>query len=301
MERRILGKIGDSVSAIGFGGSPIGLFKTPQQDVTRILNTLLDSGVNLIDTAASYENSEQAIGKAISHRRNEYFLVTKCGPRRWGAWTDKYPSELADDIDRSLVRLKTEYIDLLLLHSCDLETLKRFEVIEPLIKARDAGKVRHLGYAGDNEAAAYAAHMPDISALEITINLCDHANIRNILPLAKKYNLGVIAKRPVANTAWKPLYEQPPIFRIYCKEYSRRFASMRLNTPIGSWLETAIRFTLSQDGVHTAIIGTTNIDHAISNIQIASKGLLPDITLDKIYRAFEDAESKSPDPWLAET
>ena len=79
MEKRKLGRTGLEVSALGFGGGPVGFLGTEQQRVTDILNYLLDNGVNFIDTAAGYPGSEEAIGNAVSHRRDDYVLVSKCG------------------------------------------------------------------------------------------------------------------------------------------------------------------------------------------------------------------------------
>src|SRR5260370_482549 len=79
MTRRTFGKTGCSVSPLGFGGAPIGYLSIEQERSAMILNLLLDSGVNFIDTAASYPGSEEVIGKAIGNRRNEFVLVSKCG------------------------------------------------------------------------------------------------------------------------------------------------------------------------------------------------------------------------------
>ena len=79
MEMRSFGKTGFEVSALGFGGGPVGYLDTDRRHVAEILNTLLDRGVNLIDTAAVYPGSEAAIGEAIGDRRDDYVLVSKCG------------------------------------------------------------------------------------------------------------------------------------------------------------------------------------------------------------------------------
>jgi aryl-alcohol dehydrogenase-like predicted oxidoreductase len=183
MTRHTLGKTGLSVSALGFGAAPIGYLEVEQNRVSTILNMLLDRGLNLIDTAAVYEGSEELIGNAVSHRRHEFVLVSKCG-RQAGEvkgedWSEKL---ILDSVDQSLKRLKTDYLDIMLLHSCGLEVLKKGEAIGALIKARDAGKVRFPGYSGDNEAAAYAATMPQIAVIETSINICDQANIDHVLP-----------------------------------------------------------------------------------------------------------------------
>ena len=108
--------------------------------MAELLNTLLDRGVNLIDTAASYSGSEAAIGEAIGHRRDDYLLVSKCGQAfediEGAAWS---AAAIEQTVERTLRRLNTNHIDVVLLHSCDLATLKKGEALGALVKARDAG------------------------------------------------------------------------------------------------------------------------------------------------------------------
>src|SRR4030095_3893816 len=111
-------------------------------------------------------------------------------------------------VDRSLSKLKVDRIDVMLLHSCDLATLKKGEAIGALVKARDAGRIAHAGYSGDNEAVAWAAAHPDIAVVETSINIADQVNINGALSVAQKHNLGVLAKRPIANAAWKNINDQ---------------------------------------------------------------------------------------------
>ena len=126
-------------------------------------------------------------------------------------------------IERSLKRLRADCIDVMLLHSCDLETLKKGEANSALVKAREAGKVRFAGYSGDNEAAAFAVTHPDIAVLETSINIVDQANIDSVLPIAQKQNVGVITKRSVANAAWRPMQEQHGFYEEYAEALSRTF------------------------------------------------------------------------------
>ena len=92
--------------------------------IEELCSICLDSGVNLIDTAASYYGSEEMIGKTVGHRRDEFILVSKCGGEfdefDDPAWS---PAVITKTIDRSLQRLKTDRLDVMLLHTCDLETL----------------------------------------------------------------------------------------------------------------------------------------------------------------------------------
>src|SRR6185436_1148466 len=111
-----------------------------------ILNLLLDSGVNLIDTAANYPGAEEAIAATVGPRRDQFVLVSKCGTKlpdldepAWSA------ANVTKTVDRSLRRLGTDRLDVMLLHSCDLTTLRKGEALGALARARDAGKVRFVG------------------------------------------------------------------------------------------------------------------------------------------------------------
>src|SRR5208282_5869656 len=96
------------------------------------------------------------------------------------------PDLISQTIDRSLRLLKTDVLDVMLLHSCDLETLKKGDALGALVQARAAGKIRFAGYSGDNDAAAYAAAHPDVAVIETSINLVDQANLDLVLPVAQK-------------------------------------------------------------------------------------------------------------------
>lgn len=294
MKKVAFGRTGLQVSPLGYGSAPIGYLQTDQDRVARILHFLLDNGVNLIDTAASYLASEEVIGNAIGHRRSEYVLVSKCGTRvdeiDEPAWSAPL---ITQTVDRALRRLKTEVLDVMLLHSCDLPTLKRGDALGALVKARDAGKVRFIGYSGDNDALTYAAGLPDVSVVEMSVNLVDQFNIDEGLPVCRKHHLGVIAKRPIANAAWQGAENRPGFYGSYVEPYVGRLQRMGISpTDVGlpatgaGWLEMAIRFTLSIPGVHTAIVGTTNPDNAEQNIAAAEKGPLSSEDVERIREAF---------------
>src|SRR5258705_1481119 len=197
MKKFQFGRTGLQVSQLGFGAAPIGYLNTAREKVRTILNLLLDRGVNVIDTAASYEGSEEAIAEAIGHRRKDFVLISKCG----GSLPDlDEPAWSADlirnTVDRSLRRLRTDRLDAMLLHSCDLQTLQKGEALGALVESQKAGKVRWPGYSGDNEAAAWAAGRAEIAVIETSINIADQVNIDLVLPKTRAANIGVLAKRP---------------------------------------------------------------------------------------------------------
>ena len=306
MERRAFGNTGLEVSVLGFGGAPVGYLETDSQEVAAILNTLLDRGVNLIDTAAGYSGSEEAIGAAIGHRRDDYVLVSKCGQALpdvdGAAWS---ASAIGQTVDRALRRLRTDHIDVMVLHSCDLEILRNGEAVDALVRARDAGKIRFAGYSGDNEAAVYAAGLEPIAVIETSINICDQANIDTVLAETRRRGIGVLAKRPIANAAWKGAAGQRGIYVDYAEIYAERLAEMAI-TPdqLGfpgaaddAWPEIALRFTLAQPGLNTALVGTTKAAHVGRNLDAVAKGPLPADAVDRIRAAFRRAESAAGKTW----
>lgn len=306
MDKRPFGKTAIDVTPLGFGAAPIGYLETEQQQIAEILAFLLDQGLNVIDTAAAYAGSEEAIGRAVADRRDEYVLVSKCGRAMADVPGESWsPDVIRGTVDRSLRRLRTDRLDVMLLHSCDQATLERGDTIGALVEAQQAGKVRFIGYSGDNEAAAYAAGVDAVTVIETSLNICDQRNIDLILPVTQQHNVGVIAKRPIANAAWKPQSQQRGLYADYAAEYADRLQAMRLdisdvgfNGPAEEvWPELALRFTLSLEGVHTAIVGTTNPRHLKANLAAAEKGPLPQEIVEQLRNAFLNAETQSGQPW----
>src|ERR1700683_4286484 len=145
-----------TVSVIAFGAGEIGYEQTAPEVVARLLGSALDRGLNLIDTAECYMASEELIGAAIGHRRDDYYLMSKCGHATDLPFPNWDPALIPISVERSLQRLRTDHLDVIHLHSCSLEVLRQGDVIAALQKVRDAGKTRYLGYSGDDDAAIFA-------------------------------------------------------------------------------------------------------------------------------------------------
>jgi len=304
MEKTTFGRTGLQVSRIAFGAGPIGYLDSSQAQVAALLGLLLDRGVNVIDTAAAYLGSEELIGRAIGHRRDACVLISKCGKQVPGVSGEDWSARLvAETVDRSLRRLGTDHLDVMLLHSCPLEVLERGEALGALLRAREAGKIRFAGYSGDNEAATFAATLPGVEVLMCSASLCDQANLDGALPAAARAGLGVILKRPVANAAWKPLAAQQGIYRDYVKPYAERFAAMALDprelggAGPGDWMSVALRFALAVPGAHVLSIGTTNPANAEANLRILQQGPLPAPAVAAIRQAFAAARHRASAPW----
>jgi aryl-alcohol dehydrogenase-like predicted oxidoreductase len=286
------------VSALGFGGSEIGYESVSQATVTRLLNAALDAGLNVIDTAECYVDSETLIGTALGSRRREVFLFTKCGhPRGFGAG-DWRPASLLASIERSLERLRTDAVDLVQLHSCSKAELGRGDVISALETARERGMTRYIGYSGDGAAARYAAESGRFDTLQISVSIADQEAIDGALPLARRRGLGVIAKRPLANAAWRTGTKPTSG---YHHEYWRRLRELDydfLRAPLAESIATALRFTLSLEGVHTAIVGTTNAERWAQNAALLARGPLPNAEIEAIRRRWRAVASAD---WTGQT
>ena len=297
MRKHAFGVTGMQVGAVGFGAAAIGFSAATDKTVDALLRAALDMGVNVIDTAAMYADSEAKIGKALQGRRSEALLFTKCGLfappglsfaglslrlrrglRHSFGLAYKYeslgwhPRALQWNIEQSLRRLKTDYIDLMQLHSCSEEILRQGDAIEVLQRAREAGKVRHIGYSTDGKATPYAIACGQFEALQISLNIADQKSLDRLLPLAIGRGMGVIAKRPVANGLWMKNTRPDSIHH---QAYWERLQKLRFDFLSGERaFETALRFTLSIPGVDTAIVGTTDPAHLLQNIKHVEAGRL---------------------------
>jgi len=300
MEKRELGKTGLQVTPLGFGTAQIGFLDVPQPDCDRLLNGLLDAGMNVVDTAACYGGAEEKIGKAISHRREEYVLVSKCGhhvdeddPPDWS------PDIVRKSAERSLKRLKTDFVDVMLIHSCGVEDLKNDALVRELVRCKEGGLVRSVGYSGDNESAQFALEMGVFECFETSLSVFDQQVLDTTLPKAAAEGLGVFLKRPIANGCWRNMEGYGGGYENYVRPYVERFKAMNFTPQSigfeGSWTDLALRFSAFQPGVSTAPIGGKNLEHLYEDIEIVRKGPLPDEVVKAIrgiWRQHDDGSWK---------
>lgn len=302
MEKRRLGKTGLSVTPLGFGAAQIGFLGLTQADASALLHGVLDAGVRVIDTAACYGDSEEKIGKAIASRRKDYVLISKCGHRGGDTDLPEWSPELVRmSAERSLVRMKTDWLDVLLLHSCPVEYLRNEDLVRALEQCKRDGLVRYIGYSGDREELLAAAENEVFDCLETSVSICDQQALRTALARARETRLGVFAKRPLANTCWRDLSGYGE-YREYARVYAERLQAMGFTPESlgfdGDWVELALRFTVFQPGVHCALIGGTRLEHVKSNIGIVSKGPLPKEVLEKLGQTWDAHDDGS---WVGQT
>jgi aryl-alcohol dehydrogenase-like predicted oxidoreductase len=298
MERRPFGKTGMTVSVLGFGGAEIGFEKASVELVSRLLNDALDAGLNVIDTAECYLQSEELIGHAVSHRRDSFFLFTKCGHPEGPSVGDWRPESILKSIERSLSRLRTDRVDLVQLHSCSEEELKKGDVITALQKARERGHTRFIGYSGDGAAARYAIECGAFDALQTSLSVADQEAIDLTVPLALERQMGLIVKRPIANAVWR--HSQKPD-NSYVAPYWERLQELNydfLTTKPDQAASIALRFTLTVPGVHTAIVGTAKPSRWRENAALTDAGPLPPELFQSIRQRWCEAARPG---WVGQT
>lgn len=282
MEKRRFGKTDMQVSPLGFGGAEIGFQNASLKTVEELLMLALDEGLNVIDTAECYPGSEELIGTAVSSRRDQFYLFTKCGHGHRYDVPEWSPEQISASIDRSLKRLKTDHLDLIQLHSCDEATLREGDVITALQLAKKAGKARYIGYSGDGKAARYAIETGLFDALQTSVSIADQEALELTIPLAVEKGVGVIAKRPLANAAWRSKSKPTDP---YVQPYWERLQKLGyefINGNVNHAVSMALRFTLSVPGVQTAIVGTTKPGRWSENAQLLQQGPLESTTFEAI-------------------
>lgn len=238
-----------SFSPIGFGAFKIGrtegakyphAYELPdRRAVEQLLNGILDLGVNYIDTAPAYGLSEERIGQAISHRRKDFLLSTKVGEifTNGRSRFDFSEHGVRNSLQRSLSRLRTDVIDLVLIHSGhdDLSVLRETCVVPTLLALRETGLIRAIGLSGYS-AEAFRESLAWADAIMVPYHVQD-ASLAPIMQEAHDRQVMVIVKKGLA--------------------------SGRLAAP------EAIRFVLATASVATMVVGTLSLDHMRENLTLA--------------------------------
>jgi len=206
MNYRILGKTGFKVSEISLGTWQVGGkwgdgFDAKNAD--RILNEAVDGGINFIDTADVYENrkSEKAVGKLIRSRKEKIYIATKCG-RFINPHENKgyRPKVLRKYVERSLKNTGLDCLDLIQLHCPPIEVYYRQDIFEEFEKLQAEGKIRHLGVSVEKvEEALKAIEFPNVTTVQIIFNMFRHRPAELFFSEAKKRNIGILARVPLAS------------------------------------------------------------------------------------------------------
>jgi aryl-alcohol dehydrogenase-like predicted oxidoreductase len=305
IKTRALGRTGADVTILGYGamelrGQPRGPHIT-DEDAGRLLNAVLDGGINLIDTSPDYGRSEELIGTHVGHRRDEFFLASKCGcpvdppadvPPPYPH--DYSPRNVRADVEQSLRRLRTDRIDLVQVHiSPSKAVLEENHTVETLKELQAEGKIRFIGMSGilPNLPDHLAMNVFDAFQIPYSAVQRDH---ENLITEAADKGAGTLIRGGAARGAvseekdWSvaPLAQQPGVGQ---RNWETAGIEDLLDEAGIGRQEFILRFTLSHPALSTTIVGTANPAHLASNIAVAERGPLPS-------DLYEEAKKRLPSP-----
>jgi aryl-alcohol dehydrogenase-like predicted oxidoreductase len=281
---RTLGRTGLEVTVLGYGAMELrgddgrrGRPVTPETSEA-VLNAVLDSGINYIDTSIDYGQSEESIGKFISHRRNEYFLASKCGclvgatPPPAG---ERNPhvftrENIVAGVNQSLTRMKTDHLDLVQLHaSPSKEVLEQESVVETLQQLKADGKVRFIGSSSTLPNLPVLLDLDVFDVFQIPYSALQREH-ENLITGALQAGAGTVIRGGVAKG--EPGEGHGP------EDAWKAFEAARLAEILDgmSPTEFMLRFTISHPGLSTTTVGTSNPAHLAANVAAVSEGALPD-------------------------
>jgi aryl-alcohol dehydrogenase-like predicted oxidoreductase len=303
IQTRPLGRTGADVTILGYGamelrGQPRGP-AVSDGEAGRVLGAVLDSGINLIDTAVDYGRSEELIGRYLSHRRDEYFLASKCGcplsppPGATPPYQHDYsPGNVRADIEQSLRRLRTDRLDLVQVHmSPSRAQMEADHTVETLQSVRDEGKVRFIGMSGILPNLPDHIAMGVFEVFQIPYSAVQREH-EELITAAAEAGAGTLIRggaargAPADDKAWR----QGPI-GLEQGEGERRWAASGVDDLLDgmSRIEFVLRFTLSHPALSSTIVGTSSVDHLRANVAVAEKGPLPADLYEEARRRLQPA------------
>ena len=276
----ILGKTGLDVTRLGFGAMEIrDLADLPEdrsltgKQAQMMLNAVLDSGINFLDTSIDYGRSEEIIGKYISHRRSEFYLASKCGcpalPDLLGGGHVFTRENIVAGVNQSLERLNTDYIDIIQLHNPTVEDVEKGDLVSVLNDLRRDGKVRWIG------VSATLPHLSTFIEWQVfdEFQIPYSALLRNhedVISTASDIGMGTVIRGGVSKG-------EPGVSGVSRPDAWSKFDEANLDDlreDGESRTAFVLRFTLSHSQIHTIIVGTQNRMHLDENVAVAQRGPL---------------------------
>ena len=298
MERRRLGTTDLDLTPVGVGTAPIGsgrdwpVFWGPQTagDSVATIRRALDLGVNWIDTAPFYGwgRAEEVVADALVARRDDALVFTKCGtfPDERGSRMDLRPESVRAEVEASMRRLRTNHLDLVQFHDVDPATPieESWGELQTLIAE---GKVRHGGISNHPaEVVERALTVGPVAALQYQYSLLHREHEADILPMAERHGIGVLAWSPLASGFLADDFDldalDPDDFRHLHPFAKRDLSPLRAALrSIGERhdrraAQVAIAWVLSHRAVAGAIVGIRNADEAEQLVGAASLELSDD-------------------------
>lgn len=284
---RRLGKTQLDVSAVGLGGWALGggydWGNIEFADVQNTVCAALDSGINLIDTAPIYGSSEEVLGRALTGRRQDVVLCTKCGLVKNGSWTDHdlRPQTITRQLENSLKNLKTEIIDVYFIHYLDPK-IPWQSTLETLARLQEQGKIRYTGVCNvPPEILTQMAQTGLIACVQDELSLLHPAKGQAVLKVCEQYGLGFMAYGTLCGGMLSGKYTKAPnlrradarnyFYKCYRGEnFERARQTVARVTQLAaqkgiSAVQAALAWVLAQEGVTCALTGARRAEQIFQN------------------------------------
>jgi aryl-alcohol dehydrogenase-like predicted oxidoreductase len=288
MIRRTLGRTNLEVTQLGYGSMGLrgprtwGVRVVSEEDAERFLNAVLDAGINFIDTAPDYGISEERIGRHVGSRRSEFYLATKCGCA-YTQHDDRIEINhvwekdvVRRNLEASLRRLRTDYLDVLQFHGGDAETLKRNGLIELLVEFREQGTIRFLGVSSSLPQLPGMIDLGVFDTFQIPYS-CLAPEHHDWITKAAEAGAGIIIRGGIAHGGPDAEIQRPALDDVWTWAKLDEFLP-----PDMKRAELILRYTLSHPHCHTTIVGTCNSAHLAENLAAAANGPLPSDSYEEI-------------------
>jgi len=319
MQYRPLGNSGLTVSALSLGTVALGLAYGIAPDKaqvngqgrnapptlsesTRLIHQAIDAGINFIDTARGYGRSEEVLGHALQDRRDKVILATKVSgydPQGKLLQGDSLRQHMEESIATSLRLLRTDTIDLLMLHSAPVELLQDGEAIQLLAQFKQKGLARTIGASTYGSKAPRLAIKLGLDALQVAYNILDQRLADEILPLAEAKGVGIIVRSIFLKGALTPKVNNLPDHLAALKQQSDKVkAYAQTMTPPQTRIELALSFVLSQPNIATALVGVRNESELAASLKAASEPPLADEVLKRLAMLrWDNSDMLNPGNW----
>lgn len=313
MDYRQLGQTELRVSHLSLGTVSLGLRYgigksdgeiTPPSlnEAAQLLHKAVDAGINFIDTARAYGSSEEVIGQVLAERRDEILLATKVHcldderrPLRGKALRQR----VQESVETSLNHLKTDHIDLLMIHSAPVTLLAEAEALAALKEVQAQGLVRHIGASTYGSNAPRLAIEQGAEVLQVAYNVLDQRMGEEIFPLAQQEGVGIVVRSVYLKGALTDRAEDLPAHLEPLKKRSRQFraAAAGLTPPLTA-VEAALRFVLANPDIHSVLVGVRTEEELDMALSAAEAGSLTAESVDQLGALrWHDSPLLDPSTW----
>ncbi len=291
MITKVLGRTGLEVTQLGYGAmelrsGPEGERPVTDEQAEKLLNAVLDAGINFIDTSPDYGLSEERIGRSIGSRRSEYYLATKCGcdPTDKGGqgghiWSRE---QLLKNIEASLKRLRTDHVDVLQLHNPRGDDVPWDELIDALRHIQAQGLTRFIGCSHTLPWLDDLIPRGVFDTFQIPYSALEPEH-HEAIARAGQAGAGIIVRGGIGRGGPEGAVQR----RVKTELWDKAGLGELCAEMTGA--ELILRYTIKHPHCHTNIVGTCSLEHLKANLAAMGKGPLPDDLYEEVRRRVAEA------------